>query len=256
MVRLADYRNSPDGAWVYPVPPDATAETVDWDRWLGPAPKRPLDLIRFSRWRCWWEYSGGVATDLWVHQLSFLHEMMDVKSVKSAVAQGGIFRFPDGRTCPDLLSGLLEYPNFIVEITANLGSSRRATEALVAGSEASLTLTSKGVLVTFEPTPGPIAYYGLNGWPKALIERYMQSMGFGGGNRPVVPPTKPPQEFPMERGLDHNELFIKSLRDGSPSMETAEEGHNAAAAAHLANLSYRQGKKFNYDAQNFRVTEG
>jgi hypothetical protein len=191
-----------------------------------------------------------------VHQLSFLHEMMDVKSVNSAVAQGGIFRFPDGRTCPDLLSGLLEYPNFIVEITANLGSSRRATEALVAGSEASLTLTSKGVLVTFEPTPGPIAYYGLNGWPKALIERYMESMGFGGGNRPVVPPTKPPQEFPMERGLDHNELFIKSLRDGSPSMETAEEGHNAAAAAHLANLSYRQGKKFNYDAQNFRVTEG
>jgi hypothetical protein len=39
-------------------------------------------------------------------------------------------------------------------------------------------------------------------------------------------------------------------------METAEEGHNAAAAAHLANLSYRQGKKLNYDAQNFRVTEG
>ena len=256
MVRLADYRNSPDGAWVYPVPPDASAETVDWNRWLGPAPKRPIDLTRFSRWRCWWEYSGGVATDLWVHQLTFMHEMMDVKGLKSAVAQGGIFRFPDGRTCPDLLSGLLEYPNFIVEITANLGSSRRATEALVAGSEASLTLTSKGVLVTFEPTPGPIASYGLNGWPKALIEQYMESMGFGGGKRPVVPPTKPPQEFPIERGLDHNELFIKSLRDGSPSMETAEEGHHAAAAAHLANLAYRQGKKLFYDAQNFRVTEG
>ena len=256
MVRLADYRNSLDGAWVYPVPPDATAETVDWNRWLGPAPKRPMDLTRFSRWRCWWEYSGGVATDLWVHQLTFMHEMMDVKTAKSAVAQGGIFRFPDGRTCPDLLSGLLEYPDFIVEITANLGSTRRATEALVAGSEASLTLNSKGVLVTFEPTPGPIASYGLNGWPKALIEQYMTSMGFGGGKRPVVPPTKPPQELTVERGLDHNELFIKSIRDGSPSMETAEEGHNAAAAAHLANMSYRQGKKLYYDAQNFKVTEG
>jgi predicted dehydrogenase len=256
MVRLADYRNSPEGAWVYPIPPDATAATVDWNRWLGSSPRRPLDLTRFSRWRCWWEYSGGVATDLWVHQLTFMHEMMDVKTPKSAAAQGGIFRFPDGRTCPDLLSGLLEYPNFIVEITANLGSTRRATEAMVAGSEASLSLTSKGVLVTFEPTPGPIASYGLNGWPKALIEQYMTSMGFGGGKRPPVTPTKPPQEMPVERGLEHDELFIQSLRDGSPSMETAEEGHNAATAAHLSNMSYRQGKKLFYDAQNFKVTEG
>jgi predicted dehydrogenase len=256
MLRLADYRNSPEGAWLYPIPPDASAKTVDWNRWLGPAPKRSLDLTRFSRWRCWWEYSGGVATDLWVHKLTTMHEIMDVKAPKSAVAQGGIYRFPDGRACPDLLSALLEYPDFIVEITANLGSSRIATETLVAGSEASLTLTSKGVLVTFEPTPGPIASYGLNGWPKASIERYMQSMGFGGGKRPPATPTKPPQEFPIERGLEHNELFIQSLRDGSPSMETAEEGHNAAAAAHLGNLSYRQGKKLHYDAQDYRVTEG
>jgi predicted dehydrogenase len=256
MVRLADYRNTPDGAWIYAVPPDASAATVDWDRWLGSAPKRPLDLTRFSRWRCWWDYSGGVATDLWVHKLTTMHEMMDVKAPKSAVAQGGIFRFPDGRTCPDLLSALLEYPDFIVEITANLGSSRAATETLVAGSEASLTLSNKGVLVTFEPAPGPIAYYGLNGWPKALIEQYMVSRGFGEGKRPVVAPTKPPQEFPIERGLDHNELFIKSIRDGSPSLETAEDGQNAAAAAHLGNLSYRQGKKLYYDAQNFKVTEG
>ena len=84
----------------------------------------------------------------------------------------------------------------------------------------------------------------------------MQSMGFGGGKRPPATPTKPPQEFPIERGLEHNELFIQSLRDGSPSMETAEEGHNAAAAAHLGNLSYRQGKKLHYDAQDYRVTEG
>jgi hypothetical protein len=62
--------------------------------------------------------------------------------------------------------------------------------------------------------------------------------------------------LPVERGLEHNELFIQSLRDGSPSMETAEEGHNAATAAHLSNMSYRQGKKLFYDAQNFKVTEG
>jgi predicted dehydrogenase len=255
MVRLADYRNSPEGAWVYPVPPDASAQTIDWDKWQGSAPKRSFDAERVFRWRCWWEYSGGVATDLWVHQLTTMHEIMDVKAPKSAVAQGGIFRFPDGRTCPDLLTGLLEYPNFIVEITANLGSSRRATETLVAGSEASLSLVNNGALVTYEPTPSPVASYGLNGWPKATIEKYLASLGYADGKRPSSTPAKPPQTFPVERGLEHNELFIKALRDGTPSLETAEDGHNAAVGAHISNQAYRRGRKVSYDAATFRVSE-
>ena len=256
MARLGDYRNSPDGAWIYPVAPDASPQTVDWNRWLGSAPKHPFDMTRFFRWRCWWEYSGGVATDLWVHRLTTLHEILGVQAPPETVAtQGGIFRFPDGRTCPDLLVGLMEYPNFILEITANLGSARRATELLVAGSEASLSLTAKSVLVTFEPTPGPVGSYGLNGWPKDLKEQYLSSMGFGEGRRVPGSTTKPPQEFPVEAGLDHNELFIKSLRDGTPSLESAEEGHNAATAAHLGNLAFRKGKKLRYDAPSFQATE-
>jgi Predicted dehydrogenases and related proteins len=64
MVRMLNHRNNPEGAWVYPIPPDASPRTVDWARFLGPAPKRAYDPKVFFRWRCWWEYSGGVATDL------------------------------------------------------------------------------------------------------------------------------------------------------------------------------------------------
>jgi predicted dehydrogenase len=256
MARLGDYRNSPEGAWVYPIPADASEKTIDWNRWQGPAPKRAFDPKIVFRWRCWWEYSGGVATDLWVHNLTTIHEILDIKAPpKSVVAQGGIFRFPDGRTCPDLLVGVMEYPDFILEITANLGSTRRATETMVAGSEASLSLTRKGVLVTFEPTPSPIAFYGLNGWPKALREQYLESMGVVGGRRPPTPPTKPPEEVPVEQGLSHNEWFIKALRENLPSPESAEEGHNAATAAHMGNLSYRKGKKIRYDAAAFKAVE-
>ncbi|HOQ47548.1 MAG TPA: Gfo/Idh/MocA family oxidoreductase [Bryobacteraceae bacterium] len=254
--RLSDNRNSPEGAWVYPIPEDASPETIDWKRWLGPAPKIPFDAKRVFRWRCWWEYSGGVATDLWVHNFTTFHEVMDVKAPLSAVAQGGIYRFDDGRTCPDLLTGVYEYPNFLLEITANLGSSRRATGFLVCGSEASLSFGRNSVLVTFEPPPSPIAWYGLNGWTEAAKEKYLASIGYGGGKRPAAQRTKPPQEFPVERGLEHHEYFLKSLRENLPSMETAEEGHYAAGAAHLGNLAYRKKRRIRWNIETNKVSEG
>jgi predicted dehydrogenase len=256
MARLSDNRNTAEGAWVYPIPADASPETIDWQRWLGPAPKHPFDPKRVFRWRCWWEYSGGVATDLWVHNFTTFHEMMDVRSPVSVAAQGGIYRWDDGRSVPDLLTAVYEYPGFLLEITANLGNSRRTTGTAVMGSEATLTYGRQGVLVTFEPPAPPVGFYGLNGWPKALREQYLESMGFGGGRRPASPATKPPEEFRVERGLEHHEYFIKSLREGTPSMETAEEGHAAAGAAHLGNLAYRKRRRMRWDIDSNKVSEG
>lgn len=253
MVRLATYRNTPEGAWVYPIPLDASADTIDWMRWQGAAAKQDFDPKRVFRWRCWWEYSGGVATDLWVHELTTIHEIMDVKGPKSAVAQGGIYRFDDGRTCPDLLTGVYDYPGFMLEVTANLGNSNRtAGEILIMGSEGTLTTGRGGVQVAFEPVAGPVAYYGLNGWTRVNREKYLASLG----TLPKPPATKPPATFPVERGLEHHEYFIKSIREGSPSMETAEEGHHAAGAAHLGNLAYRKKRRMRWDIETNKVTEG
>jgi hypothetical protein len=185
-----------------------------------------------------------------------MHEIMDVKGPKSAVAQGGIHRFDDGRTCPDLLTGLYEYPGFILEITANLGNSNRAGGTMIMGSQGTMTFGRGGVTVTYEPTPGPIAWYGLNGWTRAAREKYLESMGFGGGKKPQMPPTKAPETLKVERGLEHWELFVKSLREGTPSMETAEEGHHAAGAAHLGNLAFRRKRRLRWDIETNKVTEG
>jgi len=257
MVRLATYRNTPEGAWVYPVPADASPETIDWARWQGPAPKQDFDPKRVFRWRCWWEYSGGVATDLWVHELTTMHEIMDVKGPKSAVAQGGIFRFDDGRTCPDLLTGVYEYPGFILEITANLGNSNRAgAGTLIMGSEGTMTFGRGGVNVTFEPAASPVAMYGLNGWTKKAREDYLASVGVSGGKRPTLPPTKAPETFAVQRGLEHWEFFIQTLREGAPNRETAEEGHMAAGAAHLGNMAYRKKRRMRWDMETNKVSEG
>lgn len=112
MVRMSNQRNTPGGAWVYAIPPDASPQTIDWDRFLGRAPKRPFDAKQFSRWRCWWEYSGGVCSDLWVHMFTRLHTVMDCGAPKSAVAAGAILRWNDGRAVPDVMSGLYEYDGF------------------------------------------------------------------------------------------------------------------------------------------------
>jgi predicted dehydrogenase len=208
------------------------------------------------RWRCWWEYSGGVATDLWVHELTTMHEIMDVQGPKSAVAQGGIHRFDDGRTCPDLLTGVYEYPNFILEITANLGNSNRAgAGTLIMGSEGTMTFGRGGVNVTFEPAAGPVAWYGLNGWTKKAREQYLESVGIKPGTRPQLPPTKAPETMAVQRGPEHWEFFLKSLREGGKNMETPEEGHHAAGAAHLGNMAFRKKRRMRWDIDTNKVTE-
>ena len=90
-----------------------------------------------------------------------------------------------------------------------------------------------------------------------MRRQYFESLGYTAEGRPKTPlPRKPEQEIPVERGLQHHEYFIKSLRDGSPSKESASEGHHAAGAAHLANMAYRKGRRMKWDWKTGDVTEG
>src|SRR5262249_23319304 len=74
-VRAFWYRNSTpnDPAWRYKIPPDANEKNSDWEKFLGPAPKRSFDLNRYYQWRLYWDYSGGISTDLLVHQTDIVN---------------------------------------------------------------------------------------------------------------------------------------------------------------------------------------
>src|SRR5215472_5821114 len=119
-VRAFWYRNAtePDPApgttavpWRYVVPADATAQNTDWDKFLGPAPKRAWDPHRYFQWRLYWDYSGGISTDLLVHQTDIVNFMLDKTTPKSCMASGGVYRWTqnDDRDVPDTLSALYEY---------------------------------------------------------------------------------------------------------------------------------------------------
>src|ERR1700683_1914747 len=91
-------RNSPSGAWVYPIPPDASEKTIDWNGFLDGAPKRPFDAARFFRWRCFSDYGEGLAGDLFVHLISGIHFITGINEVaQRAQSSGGLFAFKDGR---------------------------------------------------------------------------------------------------------------------------------------------------------------
>ena len=115
-VRAYWYRNSLDNApaWRYAIPPDAAPSNTDWDRFLEgvPGPKKAFDKQRFYQWRLYWDYSGGISTDLLVHQTDIVNYVCSKTVPSSCMASGGIYRWTqDDREVPDTFSAVYEYPD-------------------------------------------------------------------------------------------------------------------------------------------------
>ena len=102
MAQIDYSRNYTDDFWAYDIDPDADPRTnLDWAAWLGPAPKRPWDPRRFFQWRRYWDYSGGVATDLFVHRVTrIIKRRRNPRHLQHALR---LPRRPHGG--PDLLHG-------------------------------------------------------------------------------------------------------------------------------------------------------
>ncbi|HEY0798266.1 MAG TPA: Gfo/Idh/MocA family oxidoreductase, partial [Candidatus Baltobacteraceae bacterium] len=110
-------RNSPCGSWVYDPPSNLSPANVDWKAWLGPAPERPLDPLRFARWRAFKDYGEGMSGDLFVHALTGIHYVMGLNEPpRRAQSTGGLFYWKDGRDFPDMMSTLYDYPTLRVAV--------------------------------------------------------------------------------------------------------------------------------------------
>src|SRR5438477_4850866 len=174
MIEAYSDRNSASGAWVYPIPPDASEQTIDWNAFLDGAPKRPFDPARFFRWRCFADYGEGLAGDLFVHLISGIHFITGTNSPpQRAQSTGGIFRWKDGRDFPDLLETFYDYPAFRVVLRCNLNNDAGGFLAFY-GTKG--TMTIKGSTLSFKPEdtrPQPEGY-SIYGWPARLREPYFK----------------------------------------------------------------------------------
>ncbi len=236
-------RNSPSGAWVYPIPPDANEQTIDWNEFLVGAPKRPFDAARFFRWRCFSDYGEGLAGDLFVHLLSGIHFISGTNEVaKQAQTSGGLFRWKDGRDFPDVIETLYDYPKFRVLLRCNLNNDG-GEPIKFHGTKG--TMEIMGQTLTYTPqdiTPKPETY-STKGWPERLRKQYLDQWAKDNPQpAPLSYQAIEAETFTAPFGYSdvsaHQANFFNAVRTRKPTVENEEFGNHTAIGCHLANYAY------------------
>ena len=233
-------RNSPGGAWVYPIAPDASAETIDWTTWLRDAPARPFDAARFFRWRCFADYGEGVAGDLFVHLLSGIQCVTGINAIpERAYSTGSLTHFKDGRDFPDLLETLYDFPG--VRVNAHCNQNNAAGDMTIFyGKEATMTINGNTLTVAPQDTRPQPEGYSLNGWTAEDKRKYLDDWHAAHPEPPAPLPLaesfSPPQGY--DDTADHIAAFFSAVETREHVVEDEIFGNNTAIACHMANHSY------------------
>ncbi len=231
----ADYsRNSaggPDdrgGEWNWHIHPEATDDPkggegyIDWQQWLGPAPKRPFSKARYFQFRKFWDYSGGIATDLLYHVLAPMTIALDAQAPERAVGNGGIYVQHDDREVPDTFMMNLDYPDdFTVVLTSSM-ANRQANPTIIRGHKATIRPDDEGMKVTAE-----------NEFKEWFKKEY--------GAEEIVVKREP--------RLGHMEKWLECIRTRGEVHLDAETAYRAMAGIKMGVDSYRQDKVVFWDGQ-------
>jgi predicted dehydrogenase len=252
-------RNSSSGAWNYPIPPDLeNGVNFNWEEWLGPAPKRPFDPERVFRYRKYWDYSGGISTDLFVHLINTIHFVMDAKMPDTVAAIGCILARHDGREVPDTLDALLDYPTFHVNMGSTLNNESGSQQGILyLGTAGTLVANLGGDMTLSYETPSEGYQSQVEPWPKKLQEQFWTEGKHREESSPYVQAEGALNFKPSgpDAVIFHLNAFFASVRSRQEPLEDAEMGHCSAATGHMVNLSVRKGKKMDWDAASGTARE-
>jgi predicted dehydrogenase len=252
LIECNNHRNSYIGAWYYPIPLDASQKTCDWDRFLGPAPKRPWSPERFFRWRNYWDYSGGLPTDLFVHRVTLIHHLMGVKMVNRVYSSGKLHRFhEDGREVPDQVNAICDYDDFTLLLTCTGNNEHPMPQATIYGTAGTLVIHGGGFTQYYEPAREDFSYT-ISTWPEAQQEEYRRLHSLTKEGRPYseLLPSAEPVTYNMEMEdvtITHLRNFFECVRTRKKPVEDMEAGHLAVTVAHMVNISGKTGKPVTWD---------
>lgn len=140
------FRNDPRGDWNYGYDKDASRSNLDWDRFLGPAPKRPFDPERYFSFRKYWDYSGGLATDLLYHGMAPLQVALGPEFPCRVVAAGGNYVHFD-REVPDTYHTLIDYPSGHTIALFSSQANQTGLPITIRGQQATITFEGPGLMV-------------------------------------------------------------------------------------------------------------
>jgi predicted dehydrogenase len=257
-------RHDAIGAWQYSIPPDASPQTVDWDTYLGTAPKRAWDPLRFFRWRNYQDYGTGVSGDLYVHLLSMLHFVTDSKGPNRVMATGGLRYWKDGRDVPDIHLGLFDYPKtaahpeFNLALRANFVSGGGGNYLFrIVGSEGDVSISWDSLTVRRTPFPKAPGM-SIGSFPEAMQEAYKREYNEKYAQRPeMVGPKdmvyKTPEGYKGDR-YEHFVNFFDAIRHNKPVVEDATFGLRACGPTQAGNISYYEKRIVNWDPEKMRTS--
>ncbi|MDX2268471.1 MAG: Gfo/Idh/MocA family oxidoreductase [Bryobacter sp.] len=187
---------------------------LDWARFLGPVKWRDWDPQQYYNFRAFLDFGGGQVTDLFTHWIDVVHMFMEQDDPISAVAAGGVYHYKDGRTAPDTIHVLLEYPKeWTATFEATLAPGIRGAGVEMCGTEGRLWITR-----------GEYQY-----WPK---ERDAKPT--------IVKSTK-------DQTIEHVENFLDCMASRKLPNGDVYIGHRSAQASHLGNIAYLQKRRLKFD---------
>ena len=247
-------RNDHCGAWWYSIPPDLSPKTVDWETWLGTAPKRPFNATRWTRWRCFQDYGEGIPGDLCIHHLTGIHFVMGITAPpQQALTQGGLYRWHDGRDVPDVMTTVYDYGYFSVTLRVTLNTETESGFRFM-GDHGILEI--QGV-----ENPDSLSVSRQDGkdhspctpaWPSPMRQEYAalwrSKNDPGPGSEKVIEAVNYLAPHGYDDTRDHLWNFFQSVKTRRPSVEDEHFGNNAAIAIHMANYSYFQKRAAVWDA--------
>src|SRR5579885_180641 len=258
-------RNSAIGAWQYSIPPDATPENIDWDRFLGRAPKVPFEPVRLFRWRNYRDYGTGVAGDLFVHLFSGMHFVTGAIGPTRVNSTGGLRFWKDGRDVPDVLLGLYDYPrterhpafNLALRVNFVDGAGESSGFRFV-GSDGIMTVDN-GVTVARQPRdaePGYTIGTFTQKTQEEFLKQYREKYPVRRANADSMRP-KDDMRYMPPRGysdsVDHHRNFLESVRSRKPVTEDAIFGFRAAGPALASNVSFFEQRMLEWDPQTITI---
>ncbi|MFB3776979.1 MAG: Gfo/Idh/MocA family protein [Bryobacteraceae bacterium] len=219
-----DYsRNLKDDIWMYDIDPDARpGENLDWNAWLGPARKRPWDPERYFRWRRYWEYSGGIATDLFIHRVTRVIKALGLTFPQRAVASGGKWFFKTAEV-PDTFNIMLDYPDGPTVLLVSSLANDTAVEHVLRGHMATLRFTRTGFVIE----------------PQRLFANEVKGFEH--------------KKTGAENVELHHRNLQRAIRTGEPLKCDPMLGYYGVVACEMGVLAYRQQRYMRWDAAEQRI---
>lgn len=271
LIQTNTNRNDDNGAWNYEIMEQANPSTIDWQQFLGSAPQVPFNKNHFFRWRKWWAYGSGLSGDLLTHDYDRLNCVLNIGIPESVMASGGVYTHNDGRNVPDVMQVNMEFPNFSTGssqvkykergmtfcYSATLGNGFNRPTILM-GHDGTMELGNR---LTIWPDGGSTRYSEMleegKMSPGVPIYQYNPS-----ANSPDAVSSATSQYF-ADKGLMwtyidgkrvdstflHMREWLSAIKNGGKVSCGIKEGFEEAIAAHMAGLSWKLGKRIEWDLE-------